>query len=530
MKVIKRIIKCQPSQGQMTTLHLSVTYTHTFWTRQDKMFAILKFHNKEGAAAFPQAFILTITVGENLESRIAGIITKNDQNLSYEPSMISPSPTDTKSFNKNVSRWSEDKKICTRLFKRSNSPNDLNSPASMTIDTIACRKTLPHIDSDKSLNDTELLRSPSTSWRRNMRRKRRRDTWTSSNQTRNPAENRNVDLELRETSTNAIIGHSQEVFPQDFCSAQSSAKLQNKSSNNQPTINMVKAEGDGDIRRTRMGSDPISARSSNITDQVMEGLMFTIKQDEDNVKVVEEKTKMELDEVLENSEKVETKEGERSLVNSSLLRLENLVTKIEVSDKQLKDPKKTDAASVINGLTFHSDYSVPDHNELLTTGFSGTRWPVNEQTNFPISCTNRFPLKSSLETDRNKWLGDQVSNKWLPSTDRRKPALIRNTRENNSNDNSSVSVNDSANDDDNNSKEADNGQDNDNNNNTNANDITNGEVRVNMWKLLQDITRGAKVMVERISDIEIRNARQSPTMSESPATSTERRKSTRSKK
>lgn len=70
-------------------------------------------------------------------------------------------------------------------------------------------------------------------------------------------------------------------------------------------------------------------RSSDITDLVMEGLMFTIKQDKDSVAVIEQKTKLEVDEVLENSEKVETQAGEKCLLNSSLLRLENLVTMID---------------------------------------------------------------------------------------------------------------------------------------------------------------------------------------------------------
>lgn len=71
-------------------------------------------------------------------------------------------------------------------------------------------------------------------------------------------------------------------------------------------------------------------RSSNITDLVMEGLMFTIRQDKDSMAVIEQKTKLEVDEVLENSEKVETKAGEKCLLNSSLLRLENLVTMIDL--------------------------------------------------------------------------------------------------------------------------------------------------------------------------------------------------------
>lgn len=44
----------------------------------------------------------------------------------------------------------------------------------------------------------------------------------------------------------------------------------------------------------------LTFKSSNITDLVMEGLMFTIKQDQDSVMVVEQKTKLELDEVIFN--------------------------------------------------------------------------------------------------------------------------------------------------------------------------------------------------------------------------------------
>lgn len=75
--------------------------------------------------------------------------------------------------------------------------------------------------------------------------------------------------------------------------------------------------------------DVTNLRSSNITDLVMKGLMFTIRQDKDTVTVVEQKTKLEVDEVLENSEKVETKEGDPCLLNSSLLRLEKMITRMQ---------------------------------------------------------------------------------------------------------------------------------------------------------------------------------------------------------
>lgn len=76
-------------------------------------------------------------------------------------------------------------------------------------------------------------------------------------------------------------------------------------------------------------TDVINLRSSDITDLVMKGLMFTIRQDKDTVTVVEQKTKLEVDEVLENSEKVENKEGDQCLLNSSLLRLEKMITRMQ---------------------------------------------------------------------------------------------------------------------------------------------------------------------------------------------------------
>lgn len=98
-------------------------------------------------------------------------------------------------------------------------------------------------------------------------------------------------------------------------------------------------------------------RSSNITDLVMEGLMFTIRQDQDSVAVIEQKTKLEMDEVLENSEKVETKAGEKCLLNSSLLRLENLVTMID-SPREHKDQQHKTICHTICNNTCLSPFNI----------------------------------------------------------------------------------------------------------------------------------------------------------------------------
>ncbi|KAL0112096.1 hypothetical protein PUN28_013374 [Cardiocondyla obscurior] len=98
-------------------------------------------------------------------------------------------------------------------------------------------------------------------------------------------------------------------------------------------------------------------RSSNITDLVMEGLMFTIRQDQDSVAVIEQRTKLEVDEVLENSEKVETEGGEKCLLNSSLLRLENLVTMIDSPCNRDEQYKNCHANSISANLSSFNNFS-----------------------------------------------------------------------------------------------------------------------------------------------------------------------------
>lgn len=128
-------------------------------------------------------------------------------------------------------------------------------------------------------------------------------------------------------------------------------------------------------------------RSSNITDLVMEGLMFTIRQDEDSVAVIEQKTKLEVDEVLENSEKVETKAGEKCLLNSSLLRLEDLITKID-PPRDKNERCKTGRAS--SNSTYTSPIKLLDGDSAYNNLYD-------------INCINRITNKSSvLSYDKHK--------------------------------------------------------------------------------------------------------------------------------
>lgn len=102
------------------------------------------------------------------------------------------------------------------------------------------------------------------------------------------------------------------------------------------------------IRESEKNMDDNVVKSSNITDLIMKGRMFMIQQDQDSVSVVEQETKLDTDEVLENSEKFETKEGEKCLLNSSLLKLTNLVTMIEMPKEIIKS--NYESKSTVNNI------------------------------------------------------------------------------------------------------------------------------------------------------------------------------------
>lgn len=139
------------------------------------------------------------------------------------------------------------------------------------------------------------------------------------------------------------------------------------------------------------------SRSSDITDLVMEGLMFTIRQGKDAVAVIEQKTKLEVDEVLENSEKVETKKGEKCLRNSSLLGLENLITMIELPKKNESENKYQ---NVINQEYTLKSKSINKHI------FNNIKYPlINNKIN---------EENIASEVEHNKW--NTCNNSILAST------------------------------------------------------------------------------------------------------------------
>ncbi|XP_060825896.1 uncharacterized protein LOC132912476 isoform X2 [Bombus pascuorum] len=225
MKVIRKIIKNPPSQKQQFgTSHLLVTFEHTPWTRQDKMFALMKFRERS-VVAFSCAFILTIT------------------------------PIDS-------------------LRREQNSENIISSDRSL-------------IYQNESSNDTYECENKNEKESKKCLKNSSKDD--SSN-------------------TDAQCDNTQEILAYENKNIQANNNI-----------------GNTNLKKLLLNEETVKQ-----TDLVMEGLMFTIRQDQDTVAVIEQKTKLEVDEVLENSEKIETKEGEKCLRNSSLLGLENLITMIEL--------------------------------------------------------------------------------------------------------------------------------------------------------------------------------------------------------
>lgn len=97
--------------------------------------------------------------------------------------------------------------------------------------------------------------------------------------------------------------------------------------------------------------DSANPKTSDITDILKTGHMVWLSKG----KVVEQTTKAEIDEVLENSEEVETTEGESRLVSSSLRSLERMVTCI-------KEPPPTEDETN-SALQMNEDFSLNEDCE-----------------------------------------------------------------------------------------------------------------------------------------------------------------------
>ena len=177
-------------------------------------------------------------------------------------------------------------------------------------------------------------------------------------------------------------------------------------------------------------------RSSDITDLVMEGLMFTIRQGQDAIAVIEQKTKLEVDEVLENSEKIETEEGEKCLRNSILLGLENLVTMIKLPKRNefksehqnVISQKSTLESQSMSKSLFNNVKHTLRNNEINEKNFtSGLNYSFNNSISASTSYTNNNNSLSITNKRRYSDIHDKcgkrikvVKNKYLKYEEEKK--------------------------------------------------------------------------------------------------------------
>ncbi|XP_020281386.1 uncharacterized protein LOC109853564 [Pseudomyrmex gracilis] len=459
LKIIRRIIKCHPSQGQQFgTQHLLVTYNCTSWTRQDKMFAILKFQQRQNAATFSHAFVLTIQISSseenssrNLRCPIVGDVESNvplaidEAAKSVICNKTSAKETETcqsKTIDQ-ISQHNEVETTSDEVLETSNSRDNVKdsvnvnkhqdgSTTAMYLVNESGSKLLSNVIGNKSVNfdvrnqKKAVKHSIEDAQERCSKRKKtdvskeqrainqnskslqKERSWFTeiANVTRDssspgPKLNENaraVDAEDDKDNNNKNVPYRY-FFEKDIESEKHNRKsntllatdrsvqedLSIERKNNETSIgndkildskseesngNHTLANGNNQsqsnahhkscrsrkqkARESEKKAIPDKIlRTSNITDLVMEGLMFTIRQDQDSVAVIEQKTKLEVDEVLENSEKAETKAGEKCLLNSSLLRLENMVTMFD-SPHEKRARRKTGHAGISNNA-----YSIP---------------------------------------------------------------------------------------------------------------------------------------------------------------------------
>lgn len=320
MKVIRRIIKNPPPQGQQfSTSHLLITFNLTWWNKQDKVFALLKF-NERSVNTYSHAFILTIKLNDPASPE----------------QTLKPSLPDRASNYQNLNEAS----VCT-----DEDPNKLYNNLNVSFEIFTNSEDNASLndkinDYDSLLGGTNCLEDANIE---------RESSPTSNRTTNNESESNQQDAEkdfdeqFKPINNDAPVDDNnadsanlpyQYLIEKEIEASEQNVRKRKLGEENETDINL-ESQADSQLqdlphsRKKKYELDNFQRSSSDITNLVMEGLMFTIRQGQDAVAVIEQKTKLEMDEVLENSEKVETEEGEKRLRNSSLLGLENLITMIE---------------------------------------------------------------------------------------------------------------------------------------------------------------------------------------------------------
>ncbi|XP_076283883.1 uncharacterized protein LOC143210682 [Lasioglossum baleicum] len=365
MKIIRRIIKNPPRQGQQfSTNNLLVTYNNTSWTRQDKIFAMTKFKERS-AAAFSHAFVLTIKVLSFLESSEQAIkyavTTCSDELLSWNNKELVHSfnnelpecrdqcdSSKEKVFEQKTDKQLDDNFTLNKMSKNSTNKELVNDRQKLKRSKATNEKSKREnsctvSDKHSTLSTVEENRLISNQLEdSNIENKDCGNEGDKDIIQNNITEFDNNEIDFTNTdSANLPYQYliEREIEDAKFGTTRKRKRQDASEKCSIASVDLVTdvsetEESDSSTKRKR-GFDNITPRSSDITDLVMEGLMFTIRQGQGTVAVIEQKTKLELDEVLENSEKIETVKGEKCLRNSSLLGLENLITMIE-------SPKKTE--------------------------------------------------------------------------------------------------------------------------------------------------------------------------------------------
>ncbi|KAF3427632.1 hypothetical protein E2986_08378 [Frieseomelitta varia] len=400
MKIIRRIIKDQPPQNQQFgTNHLVVTFHHTSWTRQDKIFAMLKFKERS-VIAFSHAFILTIKVvnpkqnSDNTFSQDHSLIYRNENSNNTHKSenkieqenekcLLHSSKIDYSKTNKQCDNMQE------QILKYENDRIDINKY------NIEKDKNNSISNNSKMLNDNSINDDANT------------DSVNLPYQYL-------IEKEIEDAKQNTL----EEINEKD-------------ATNN---IEITKIE-DPPCSKKKKNTLEVP-RSSDITDLVMEGLMFTIRQGQDAIAVIEQKTKLEVDEVLENSEKIETKEGEKCLRNSSLLGLENLVTMIKLpkrnefksEHRNVISQKSTLENQSMSKSLFNNVKHPLRNNEIKEKNFtSGLKYSFNNSISASTSYTNNNNSLSITNKRRYSDIHDKcgkrikvIKNKYLKYEEEKK--------------------------------------------------------------------------------------------------------------
>ncbi|XP_058789859.1 myb-like protein X isoform X2 [Phymastichus coffea] len=492
MKIIRRIIKWQPKQGQhFGTKHLLVTYNHASWTRQDKMFAKMKFCDRPDAIAFPHAFILTVKL---LNQQVETIVNQKyeeaeEKNMGGTSAKTAPADllmrttTETAAIN-TIAVWQppsgssvQDESVAdttatmnghresvhknydssiswslrTRSqLKDSDGDGDGGSGSTdtttMTVEPVAKKAaTEKNVDdcntdevnsniSEKDMMDSdcgnELTKADDTAATLAERREKQEpiDNEDEDSNDSNDSQSDSASLpyqylierDIERELLNSRLSDKNESKENNAATANTHPSVKScnssicndidnssKSSDSRKSNSKLRSRQESKDNDTAPPPEVANLKSSDITDLVMKGLMFTIRQDNDTVTVVEQKTKLEVDEVLENSEKVETKEGDQCLLNSSLLRLEKMVTRIQDPASLPAQKQNGTSENALISFVDLADKINIDNEKRLSEAESTKEKSENTDTMDTANCLSQFFNKnlsnSAFETFGKVW-------------------------------------------------------------------------------------------------------------------------------